>query len=58
MKKMFVVNVAGHVIVEADEEAQAIKIVRQKLAASNRHLEATARFRVESATQIIQLPAK
>jgi hypothetical protein len=56
MPKTFVVNVAGHVIVNADEEEQAIQLVKQKLAASSRHLGANSGFRVESATEIIQLP--
>ncbi len=58
MQKTFVVNVAGHVIVNADEEEQAIQIVKQKLAGSSRHLGASSGFRVESATEIVQLPTK
>ena len=56
MKRTYVVNVAGHVIVNADEEEDAIEMVKQKLAAANTKLGATAGFRVESATEVIQLP--
>lgn len=56
MQKTFVVNVAGHIIVNAEEEKEAIQIVKQKLTASSRHLGASSGFRVESATEIVQLP--
>jgi hypothetical protein len=58
MPKTFVVNVAGHVIVNADEEEEAIKMVKQKIAASSHLLGGSSGFRVESATEIIQLPRK
>jgi hypothetical protein len=56
VQRAFVVNVTGHVIVNADEEKEAIQLVKQKLASSSRHLGASSGFRVESATEIAQLP--
>ena len=56
MPKTFVVNVAGHIIVTADEEKDAIQLVRKKLSASGRHIGAPHGFRVESATEIVLLP--
>jgi hypothetical protein len=58
MTKTFVVNVAGHIIVDADEEEDAIEMVREKLSTSSWSLGASSGFRVESATEIIQLPKK
>ncbi len=58
MQKTFVVNVAGHVIVNAEEEAEAIKIVKKKIAASSHMLGGSSGFRVESATEIMQIPPK
>ena len=58
MQKTFVVNVAGHIIVNADEEEDAIEMVKAKLSASSWNLGASSGFRVESATEIIQLPKK
>jgi hypothetical protein len=58
MPKTFIVNVAGHVIVDAEEENDAVEKVKQKLASSNRFLGATSGFRVESAVEIISLLKK
>ena len=56
MQKTFVVNVAGHIIVNADEEKEAIQLVRHKLSAAGRHIGASHGFRVESATEIVLIP--
>jgi len=53
MEKTFVVNVAGHVIVNADEEDEAIKMVKKKIAGATHALGGMSGFRVESATEII-----
>ena len=58
MSKTFIVNVAGHMIVEADEEEDAIEMVKQKLADTSRTLGAGSGFRVESATEIVALKKK
>ena len=55
MSKTFVVNVAGHIIVTADEEKEAIQSVRKKLSTVSRHLGVSNGFRVESATEIVQI---
>lgn len=58
MSKTFIVNVIGHVIVDADEEQDAIDAVRKKLTGTSRSLGATSGFRVESATEIVTLQKK
>jgi len=44
--------------VNAEEEAEAIKIVKKKIAASSHMLGGSSGFRVESATEIMQIPPK
>lgn len=58
MQRTFVVNVSGHVIVNADEEEDAIEIVKGKIASSSHFLGGSSGFRVDSATEIIQVPKK
>jgi len=58
MSKTYIVNVTGHIIVNADEEQDAIDEVSKRLASTSRTLGATSGFRVDSAVEIISLPKK
>jgi len=57
MQKTYVVNVVGHVIVSADEEEQAIEMVKQRMGKLNQ-FGGNSGFRVESAVEMISLPKK
>ena len=57
MPKTFVVNVVGHVIVSADEEEEAIDMVKQGMRKLNL-VGGNSGFRVESAVEMISLPRK
>ena len=58
MSKTYIVNVTGHIIVNADEEQDAIDEVRKRLAVTSKTLGASSGFRVDSAVEIVSLSKK